>query len=181
MYPNVLKRTEIKTKGLIILLTVVSAVALPQIFHALGVVSGAGSLPGQIFLPMHIPVLIAALVCGPAVGLISGLISPIISFAVSGMPAVTLLPFMIIELGAYGLSAGLLFKVNMPTVAKLLVAQVAGRAIRAATAIIAVYGFDSQALTLASILSSITTALPGIVLQWALIPLAVYRIKSIRK
>jgi len=181
MLINVLKSTQLKMKSLITFIAIVSAVALPQLFHAIGIISDTGNLLGATFLPMHIPVLIAALIGGPIVGLISGAISPIISFAISGMPALTLLPFMVIELTVYGLVGGMIYKVNTPTIVKLLIIQLAGRAARSFAVIIAVYGFNSEIVELSSIYTSFTTSLPGIVLQWALIPLIIYRINGMKK
>lgn len=176
-----LKRTKIKAKSITTALAVAAAIILPQIFHAVGILSGTGNQLGATLLPMQIPVLLAGLLAGPIVGIIAGAISPLISFAISGMPAVSLLPFMSLELAAYGLAGGLLWKVNMPVIAKLLIVQVAGRTVRALAVISAVTIFGSQAMPISSIWNMVVTALPGIVLQWALIPLLMYRMKGLKK
>ena len=91
-----------------IALTVAAAVLLPQLFHAVGAISGTGTALGAALLPMHIPVLLAGLLYGPVVGVAAGVLSPLLSAAVSDMPTAALLPFMVLELGVYGLTSGFL-------------------------------------------------------------------------
>lgn len=162
-----------KSKTFAGLLAVAGALALPQLVHWLGAVSGMGSALGETLLPMHLAVILAGLFAGPLVGLAAGAISPAVSFLLSGMPAAAVLPFMTVELAGYGLAAGLLASVRMPAFFKLLIAQVAGRALRLAAVLIAFYGFGGG-LPVASIWTSIVTGLPGIVLQWVLVPLIVF-------
>ena len=177
----VLKQTAIKNKCITVILAIASAVILPQLFHAVGIVSGTGNLLGAAFLPMHLPVFLAAFLGGPAVGLVSGCVSPVISFFISGMPAAGVLPFMVLELAAYGLVGGLLSNKKMPVFGKLIITQVAGRAVRALAVIIAIYVLDNTGIQLASIWNMVTAALPGILLQWALIPLLMYRMEGLKK
>lgn len=162
-----------KSKTFAGLPAVAGALALPQLVHWLGAVSGMGSALGETLLPMHLAVILAGLFAGPLVGLAAGTISPAVSFLLSGMPAAAVLPFMTVELAGYGLAAGLFASVRMPAFFKLLIAQVAGRALRSAAVLIAFYGFGGG-LPVASIWTSIVTGLPGIVLQWALVPLIVF-------
>jgi uncharacterized membrane protein len=175
-----LQKTSIRTKSLMTVLAVVTAVTLPQVFHAVGIASGTGALLGSTLLPMHLPVLVAGLLGGPVVGALAGALSPVASIAVSGMPTVAVLPFMTVELAAYGLVGGLLAHTKMPLFGKLIVTQIAGRAVRAAAVLLAVYGFGSNALPVSSIWTMVTGALPGILLQWALVPLLVDRIQQAR-
>ncbi|MBQ3162869.1 MAG: ECF transporter S component [Oscillospiraceae bacterium] len=165
-------------KIITILAAIAASVILPQIFHAIGAVSGTGNAVGAALLPMHIPVILAGFIGGPAVGLIAGIISPVASFAISSMPAAALLPFMAIELGVYGLTAGLISKVKLNSFAKLVVVQVAGRAARALAVLAAIYILGNTALTVASIAEFITAGLFGIILQWAFIPFAVNKIEE---
>ncbi len=176
-----LKQSSVKTKSMIAVLAVAAAVALPQVFHAVGIVSGTGNLMGSAFLPMHLPVLLAGLLGGPVAGLAAGAASPLISFAISGMPGEAILPFMVLELAVYGLVGGFLSQNRMPVFAKLLITQVAGRAARALAVVAAVYGFGSETVQIASIWTMVTTGLPGILLQWALIPLLMYRMEGLKK
>jgi hypothetical protein len=173
-----LKRTSIKMKSITAALAIVTAVALPQLFHAAGVISGTGAALGSAFLPMHLPVLLAGLLGGPIVGIIAGAASPLISFLISGMPAAGMLPFITLELAAYGVAGGLLAKTKIPVFAKLLLIQLAGRAVRALAVAAAVYGLGSSTVQIASIWTMVTAGLPGILLQWALIPLLMYRLEG---
>lgn len=157
---------------------IAAAVAVPQLFHFLGAVSGLGTALGETFLPMHLPIILVGLLAGPYAGAISGLLGPLASFAISGMPVAVMLPFMMIELCAYGLFAGLLRNVKMPTIAKVFITQVAGRAVRAAAILISVFAFGNESVNVSAIWMSICVGIFGIVLQWALIPLIVYRVEN---
>ena len=176
-----IKKSQIKVKTIITALAVITAVTLPQLFHAIGLVSGTGPAVGAAFLPMHIPVLLAGFMAGPIVGIIAGIISPLISFAISGMPSEMILPFIIIELAGYGLCAGLLSNSKMNTFAKLLIVQVAGRALRAVAVLFAIYVLGNHMLQASQIIDMITTGLFGIILQCAIIPLLVPKMEGLKK
>lgn len=171
-------RLSVKIQTLAAVLAIVSAVALPQIFHVMGAISGLGTALGETFLPMHLPIILTGLLAGPYAGAVSGLCAPLLSFALSGMPSVILLPFMVIELFIYGLSAGLLRNAKMPVTLKVLSAQVAGRLIRAAVILLAVYAFGYEKISASIIYTSIAAGIFGIVLQLVLIPLIVYRVEN---
>lgn len=168
---NILSRKTAVTKTLIAAAAVIGAVALPQIFHLIGVVSGTGAAVGTALLPMHIPVLLAGFIGGPLSGLAAGVLSPMLSFALTQMPTAALLPLMIIELGVYGLLAGLLSRVKLNSFIKLLIVQAAGRIARAAATLAAVYIFGSTAFTAEAAWTFVTAGLFGILIQWALIPM----------
>ena len=174
-------RLSEKTQTLATIGAVVAAVVVPQLFHVLGAVSGLGTALGETFLPMHLPILLVGLLAGPYVGVIAGLFGPLVSFALTGMPGVAMLPFMMVELCVYGLCAGLLHNVKMPSLAKIVIAQVAGRAIRALAILIAVYAFDNQAVSVSVIWTSIATGLPGLLLQWSLLPLLLFWVDNRKK
>lgn len=153
---------------------IAAAVALPQIFHWIGAASGLGTAPGAAFLPMHLPVFIVGFLAGPLAGFAVGALSPLLSFAISGMPLLAALPFMMIELAGYGLAGGLLQKSKMPVFFKLLTAQIAGRVLRAGAVLLAVYAFSSTTVPVASIWTGIVAGLPGILLQWVFVPLLMF-------
>ena len=46
---------SLKTQVLATCAAIAGAVALPQLFHMVGALSGLGTAPGEIFLPMHLP------------------------------------------------------------------------------------------------------------------------------
>ncbi len=178
---NVINRKAVVIKALVALGAVIGAVALPQIFHLIGVVSGTGAAVGMALLPMHIPVLLAGFLGGPVAGLAAGVLSPVLSFALTQMPAAALLPFMVIELGVYGFMAGLLSRVKLNGFVKLLIVQVAGRFARAAATLAAVYIFGNTAFTAEAAWTFVTAGLFGILIQWALVPYLSEKLQGIRK
>ena len=115
MTTNILikKQLSIKAQTFATIISVIAAVALPHIFHIIGAVSGLNTGLGEAFLPMHLPIILTGLIAGPYAGAISGAISPLLSFALSGMPGLAMLPFMMIELFVYGLASGLMKNIKM--------------------------------------------------------------------
>ncbi len=93
----------------------------------------------------------SAIVGAVAVPQIFHALGSLASFVLSGVPGIVMLPFMMIELCAYGLFAGLLRNVKMPTISKVLAVQVAGHAIRATAILLAVYAFGNESVHVASI------------------------------
>ncbi len=177
-----LPKLSLGTKTAATLLAIVAAVVLPQLFHVIGAVSGQGTMLGVAFLPMHLPIIFVGLIAGPAVGAIAGAAAPLVSFLLSGMPMLAMLPLMMAELCAYGLVAGLLRGIKLPSLAKVVIAQLAGRVVlTAATAIavFAVFAFGSSKAIAATWTSDLAAGLPGLALQWALIPLAAYWTESL--
>ncbi len=168
--PIIIKTVKAKTVAAASAIT--CAVALPQIFHTLGAVLNIGTSLGEIFLPMHISILLVGLLAGPTAGFISGALAPILSFLLTGMPMAAMLPFMIVELSMYGLFSGLATNLKLPSITKLLIAQIGGRAVRA-IAICVGYYFFSAKIAPVTVLTSISKGLPGLILQWVLIPLIV--------
>lgn len=172
---------SVKAQTLATLLAIASAVVLPLFFHLLGTVSGLGTIPGDVFLPMHLPIILVGLLAGPYAGGISGLLAPLVSFALSGMPGTVILPFMVMELFVYGLSAGLLRNSKLPTIAKVFVSQIAGRLAYLLTILASIYVFENENLVFSNVLSSMRSGIFGIVLQLILFPLIVYRIENMAR
>ena len=124
------------------------------------------NLAGNIFLPMHFFVLMAGLLFGWRMGLIVGLFTPLVSFLTSGMPPYAILPQLTLEIGAYGLVAGILrqnFKLN-PWFS-LIGAIILGRVV-----LFSVITFSP------AIFDTLKTALPGIIIQITLHPLITFYI-----
>ena len=172
-----IKKLSVKRQVFATIGAIAAAVVLPQLFHVVGMVSNMGTALGETFLPMHLPILLVGLIAGPYAGAIAGLLSPLVSFGLTAMPGPAMLPFMMIELCMYGLFAGLLRKTKMPTIAKVLLAQVGGRAVRAGAILASVYLLGNTAIHTAVIWNSIIAGIPGLILQWILLPLLVYRIE----
>ncbi|MCM1043625.1 MAG: ECF transporter S component [Corallococcus sp.] len=158
-------------------IAVVSAVIIPQLVHLIGSVSGLGTSLGETLLPMHLSIFLVGMLAGPWAGLASGLISPVLSFALTGMPRAAMLPFMVAELGIYGLTSGLLAKTKLNCFVSLVISQFAGRAVRALAVIIGVYAFGS-AVNVSTIWTSLSAGILGIALQWIIIPLVMFRVRA---
>ena len=168
---NVKQKLSIKTQALASIVAIVLAVALPQLFHIAGKAFGLGTGLGEIFLPMHLPVIMIGIFAGPFAGTMVGAFAPVISTILTGMPVANMLPFMMIELAAYGFSAGLLRETSMPTFAKVLISQVSGRVMRSLAMLI--FGFlisGSFSMEFLSIWTSVATGIVGIAIQWIVIP-----------
>lgn len=146
------------------------AVALPQVFHAFGVFAGMGGKFGQMFLPMYLPVLILAFKTNAVAGVIAGILSPIVSYAISGMPAPSMLPLIAIELVCFGIFAGLINKTKMNIFAKVLVVQLLSRILRIAATLILGAFISDISITATAALSGLLLALPGYILQLLVVP-----------
>ena len=150
---------------------------------------GLGTMIGQALLPMHLPVLLVGLLAGPFAGLATGAFAPIVSFLLTGMPMAPMVPFMVIELAAYGLFAGLLRGVSLPAVVpeplgwlgKLVAAQIGGRLVDALAIAVAVYLFGNAQMSVASVWTAVGAGLPGLVLQWVLIPIIMFTVERRRE
>lgn len=162
---------RVSVKSAISVLMVVLAVALPQIAHVAG-----GATAGAVWMPMYLPALLAGCLLGWQWGLAVGALSPIASFAFtsvalgSAMPIAARLPYMVLELAAYGVITGLFSKKIQKNVylafPVVLLAQVSGRAIYVIYNLIAGKSF-------VALMSSIQTGLVGMYLQAILVPVLV--------
>jgi len=158
---------------------VMLAVFVPWVFHQF-------HLAGPTFLPMHIFVLIAGLLFGWRAGLLVGLFTPLVSYLISGMPALNVLPQVVIEVSAYGLIAGMLReKYNLRTIWSLLGAIIGGRlALLLAISVIYFIGGQSysplgpEANPLASFWSTVKQGWPGIAIQLAFIPAIIWLVEK---
>ena len=176
-----IKRLSLKAQIWATIFAVISAVVIPQLFHIMGAISGIGTSLGEIFLPMHLSIIFVGLLAGPLVGAISGFLAPLVSYALTGMPTLYMLPFMIVELFGYGLCAGYLKNVKFSNVGKVFLVQIAGRVMRSVAILLAIYVFGNDKIGVASIWMSIPKGIAGIVLQLVLIPLLLYRVKDFSK
>lgn len=168
------KKLSFKAQTASAVAAAVCAAALPQIFHLAGLALGLGSALGEAFLPMHLPVILVGFWGGAYAGALAGAAAPLLSFALSGMPSAEMLAFMTIELFCYGLFAGLLKDKQAPVLAKLVLTQLSGRAVRAAAILLAVYALKRTGVSASIIWTSIAKGIPGLALQWCLIPLALH-------
>ncbi len=163
---------SVKKKTLLTLAAVAASVALPWLLHAAGHVLHIGTGVGEIFLPMHIFVMVAGFVLGPVYGAVTGITAPVLSFMITSMPTAVMLPFIAIELCAYGLFAGAVRDMRFSSVLKVGAVQLLGRAVKA-VAILTAIGFFNSPLQAKIIYTSVIMGLPGIALQLLLVPFIV--------
>lgn len=159
----------IRTKTVAVVAAVAAAVVLPQLAHLLGTALGAGSGVGEMFLPMQLPVLFIGALMGPVAGLATGVLSPLVSHLLTGMPVSTMLPFLMIELGVYGLVAGWMKNKLCKPAIRVITAQITGRVARSLTMIAAFYLFGSS-LPLRASWTYITAGVWGIAIQLLILP-----------
>ncbi|HBI55608.1 MAG TPA: ECF transporter S component [Firmicutes bacterium] len=162
---------------------------LAGLFLALGLALPflTGQIPniGKMLLPMHLPVLIAGFVLGAPWGLAIGLIVPVLrSLLFSLPPMFPAAVAMSFELAAYGLFAGLFYKLlpkkNIYIYISLALAMVLGRAVWGAVSWV-LYGLKNTAfIWQAFAAGAYFNAIPGIILQLVLIPVIIIGLKQAR-
>ena len=153
-----MKQKTIGTKQLILSgLFIAFGIILPMCFHLL-------NMGGPVFLPMHIPVLIAGFLLGPVCGAIVGVITPILSGLLTSMPPILpTMPIMALELCGYGLISGIVFSTTNKIYVSLISAMVVGR----------IFAFAPDINPMMYIVTAITTAVPGMVIQLIFIPILI--------
>ena len=174
------KKLSVKAKVVATFIALACAVLLPRAAHLIGRALGIGTSIGELLLPMHLPIILVGLLAGPAVGALSGALAPLLSFAFTGMPLYHMLPFMVIELCAYGLISGLMANVRTPSILKVLVAQVSGRLLKALALFVTFYALDGT-ISPVSVISAVKIGAIGIVLQLTIIPLVIYVVNHAEK
>ena len=127
---------------------------------------------GDSLLPMHIPVMLCGLVCGSKYGLLAGAVLPILrSLAFSMPPIYPNAVWMAVELATYGFVIGLLYRKNIKSVyISLITAMIAGRITWGITKAI-LLNVSGKSFTIPMfIIGGFIDAIPGIILQFILIP-----------
>jgi len=179
--PLTMRLADINTY-VIIAVFVALSVAVPWAFHQF-------QLAGATYLPMHFFVFVAALTCGWQAGVIVGLLTPFASYVVSGMPALTVLPQIAVEVTFYGLLAGLLRqKLNLRVFWAVLGAMVGGRLflLIAVYLVLAITGkvyspLGPAATPPEAVWHTIALSWPGLLAQIILIPVAFWVAGRLRR
>ena len=143
-----------------------------------------GNIPqiGSALAPMHIPVLLCGFLCGPWWGLAVGLIAPPLRHVLFSMPPAPMFIAMAVELAAYGLVSGLMYRLlpkkTHNLYVALITAMVVGRCVWgiAMTVIMGAQGasFGWQAFIGGAFLG----AIPGIIVHIVLIPILVLALQK---
>lgn len=142
-----------------------------------------GQIPqiGSALCPMHIPVLLGGFLCGPWWAMAVGLIAPLLRHVWLGMPPLLTALAMSFELGAYGLFAGLLYRLlpkrTGSVYVSLVTAMVVGR-IAWGLAMVVITGVTGSAFTWSAFVAgALLNAVPGILLHLLLIPVLVLALR----
>ena len=140
-----------------------------------------GQIPeiGAMLCPMHLPVLLCGFICGPVWGLLVGFVAPLFrSFMTGGFPPMfPTAVCMAFELATYGVSVGIMHKLlqrRKPYIyISLLSAMILGRIVWGVAMFICL-GVSGGAFTLSAFIAgAVTNAIPGIIVQIALVPILV--------
>ena len=163
-------------------------IALTALFLAVGLVLPilTGQIPqiGKMLLPMHLPVFLCALICGWKYAVPMAFVLPLLRSVTFGMPV--LIPeaaAMAPELATYALVAGLLYALFKKQYNKrkyvtiigtmyvsIISAMIAGRVVFGIAKAI-ILGINGKSYTFAAFITgTVVQAIPGIILQLALIP-----------
>jgi len=139
-----------------------------------------GQIPeiGSMLCPMHLPILLCGFICGWQWGLAIGFAAPLFRSLTLGMP-----PFfptaicMAFELAAYGAISGIMHRLlprKKPFIyCSLLAAMLVGRVVWGLASFIC-FGINGGSFTFAAFLAgALTNAIPGIIVQIALVPVLV--------
>lgn len=140
---------------------------------------------GKMLLPMHLAVMIAAYITGGPLAMVIGAISPYIRHSIVGMPAMTLVIPMSVELAVYGLVAGVGYshssKRGKSIVKSLLVAMVTGRIVFAAVNYFVQASLGNTYTFGMMMTDTVGNAIPGIIIQLFVVTLIAYNLKKAGK
>ena len=132
---------------------------------------------GNKLLPMHLPILICGFVCGWKYGLLTGFITPLLRCMLFSMPTPLNAICMAFELATYGSISSIIYrrtrKCRFQILFSLLGAMIAGRFIWGLVSLL-IYGMTQSQFTWQMFLgAAFINAIPGIVLQFILIPIII--------
>lgn len=161
---------------------------LSSMFFGLGLVLPflTGQIPkiGNMLLPMHIPVLLCGLICGWQYGGVVGFAVPLVRSLIFGMPvfypnAVG----MAFELLTYGILSGLLFRKSrwhcIKSLYKTLVITILSGRVVWGIAQVLMLGLGEEGFSFALFITKgFVNAIPGIILQFTLIPAIMLALKK---
>lgn len=135
-----------------------------------------GQIPqvGALISPMHIPAFLAGYICGPFWGAIVGAAAPLLRFVLFGMPPLMTAIPMSVELAAYAVLAGVLYRVLPKKIgwlyASLGISMIGGRVLYSIVKF-AILGMQGEAFTPWLVLAdTVTGTWVGIIVQFIIIP-----------
>ena len=146
------------------------------------VISMGSQKLGQSLLPMHIPVMLCGFTCGAPYGMAIGFISPLLKFILTGLPQTTTAIAMAFELATYGIICGLLYKVFPKKISyiypTLVISMIVGRIVNALIHYFLSISSDNEFILRSFITLTTINALPGIIIQLAIIPLIILALRK---
>ncbi|MBQ4354332.1 MAG: ECF transporter S component [Clostridia bacterium] len=135
-----------------------------------------GQIPqiGALLSPMHLPAFLAGYLCGPFWGALVGLAAPLLRHVLFGMPPLMTAIPMAIELAAYAVLAGVLYRVLPKKTGflylSLALSMIGGRILYAAVKM-TMLGLGGEAFTpWLVLLDTVTGTWAGILIQFVLVP-----------
>lgn len=140
-------------------------IVMPNVFHF------AGPTSGQIFLPLYWAVGLSGLILPLKFGLMVAVLLPILSHLNSGMPAIPLLYFMLIELMFYVFFTNTLSKKINPYIS-ISISLVCCRIIYIALVFVSAefLGLSAPYSGFIILISTILKSIPGIIAQIMILP-----------
>ena len=140
---------------------------------------------GDSLLPMHLPVMLCGVLCGYGYGAAIGFLLPFLRSFCFGMPPIyPNAVWMSAELFTYGLIIGLLYK-KLPKntfclYTSLIASQISGRIVWGISKAL-LLGLNGNTFTFALFISGgFIDAIPGIILQFILIPTIITVFKKVK-
>lgn len=178
-----MKSSELKTEKLVLSsLMLALCYILPNF---------TGNIPvvGSMLLPMHLPVFLCGFLCGPFWSAGIGFIAPVSRSILYSMPPMIVAIPMGFELAAYGFVSGFLFqhckKRGLPLIGSIYVslvsAMVLGRVLYGIIKAVITMGSGDPYTFSAFIAGTVTSSIPGIVLQLILVPVVVMAVERQQK
>ena len=151
----------------------------------LPMITGQVQKIGNMLCPMHLPVLLCGFLCGPWFGAAVGILAPLTRSLLFSMPPLFPTAFsMAFELAAYGLLAGLFYRIFPKKTGylylSLILAMLGGRLVWGGVQFALMGAGKIEFSFAAFVTGAFTNAIPGILLQIILIPLLVLALRKAR-
>lgn len=149
-----------------------------------------GNIPviGSMLLPMHLPVFLCGFLAGPYWAAAVGFVAPVSRSLLMTMPPMSVAIPMGFEMAAYGLFSGILFhflaKKDMNILPRiyisLVTAMLAGRILYGLIKASMTFGTAEPYTFAAFIAGTVTSSIPGIILQLVLVPAVVLAVQKVQ-
>lgn len=146
------------------------------------VISMGSQQLGQTLLPMHIPVMLAGFICGTPYGLAVGFIAPLLKSILTGLPVMSSAVSMAFELATYGALCGFMYKLFPKKIGfiypTLIISMILGRIVNGFISYLIATSAENEFILESFITLTTVKALPGIIIQIAIIPLIIIALRK---